>query len=131
MNPSAGYFSTIADGAIRCLPHAVASDRRVMCAALHQSILRALGKWGGSMMDAAYPIGFIGLGTMGEAMALTLIKAGTRLLVWNRTRAKAEILAAAGADVARETADVFARSATVFLMLVATGSPSRPQGDRS
>ena len=52
------------------------------------------------MMDAAYPIGFIGLGTMGEAMALTLVKAGTRLLVWNRTRAKAEILAAAGADVA-------------------------------
>ena len=46
------------------------------------------------MMDAAYPIGFIGLGTMGEAMALTLVKAGTRLLVWNRTRAKAKILAA-------------------------------------
>jgi 3-hydroxyisobutyrate dehydrogenase len=62
-------------------------------------------QWGGSMMDAAYPIGFIGLGTMGEAMALTLVKAGTRLLVWNRTRAKAEILAAAGADVAREAAD--------------------------
>jgi 3-hydroxyisobutyrate dehydrogenase len=74
------------------------------------------------MMDAAYPIGFIGLGTMGEAMALTLVKAGTRLLVWNRTRAKAEILATAGADVARETADVFARSATVFLMLVDGGA---------
>ena len=59
------------------------------------------------MMDAAYPIGFIGLGTMGEAMALTLVNAGTRLLVWNRTCAKAEILAAAGADVAREAADVF------------------------
>src|SRR5438046_10608753 len=74
------------------------------------------------MMGAAYPIGFIGLGTMGEAMALTLVKAGTRLLVWNRTRAKAEILAAGGADVARETADVFARSATVFLMLVDGGA---------
>jgi hypothetical protein len=35
-------FSTIADSAIRCLHHAVASDRRVMCAALHQSIVRAL-----------------------------------------------------------------------------------------
>jgi 3-hydroxyisobutyrate dehydrogenase len=34
------------------------------------------------MMDAAYPIGFIGLGTMGQAMALALVKAGTRLLVW-------------------------------------------------
>ena len=63
-------------------------------------------------------IGFIGLGTMGEAMALRLIKAGTPLLVWNRTRAKAQILAAAGADVAREPADVFAHCATVLLMLV-------------
>ena len=26
-------------------------------------------------MDAGYPIGFIGLGTMGEAMALSLVKA--------------------------------------------------------
>jgi 3-hydroxyisobutyrate dehydrogenase len=74
------------------------------------------------MMDAAYPIGFIGLGTMGEAMALTLVNAGTRLLVWNRTCAKAEILAAAGADVAREAADVFTHSATVFLMLVDGGA---------
>ena len=74
------------------------------------------------MMGAAYPIGFIGLGTMGEAMALALVKAGTRLLVWNRTRARAAILAAAGADVAREAADVFARSATVFLMLVDGGA---------
>ena len=91
---------------------------------------------GGSMMGATYPIGFIGLGTMGEAMALTLVKAGTRLLVWNHTRAKAEILAAAGADVARAAADVFAHSATVFLMLVdaerltqystAVARPSRP-----
>ena len=73
---------------------------------------------GGSMMDAACPVGFIGLGIMGEAMALTLVKAGTRLLVWNRTRAKAEILAAAGAEVVLESADVFAHCATVFLMLV-------------
>src|SRR5690242_3381059 len=67
------------------------------------------------MMGATGPIGFIGLGTMGEAMALTLVKAGMPLLVWNRTRAKAETVAAAGAQVAREAADVFARSATVFL----------------
>jgi 3-hydroxyisobutyrate dehydrogenase len=51
-------------------------------------------------------------------MALTLVNAGTRLSVWNRTRAKAESLAAAGADVARESADVFAHCETVFLMLV-------------
>ncbi len=74
------------------------------------------------MLDAASPIGFIGLGTMGEAMALTLVRSGTRLLVWNRTRAKAEILAAAGAEVARDAADVFAHSATVFLMLADGGA---------
>src|SRR5690348_472333 len=68
-------------------------------------------------MSATHPIGFMGLGTMGEAMALTLVRAGVPLLVWNRTRAKAATVAAAGADVAREAADVFARSATVFLML--------------
>ena len=73
-------------------------------------------------MGATDPIGFIGLGTMGEAMALTLVNAGTRLLVWNRTRAKAASLAAAGADVAREPADVFAHCATVFLMLIDGGA---------
>jgi len=31
-------------------------------------------------------IGFAGLGTMGEAMALRLTAAGVRLVVWNRTR---------------------------------------------
>ncbi|HXR98165.1 MAG TPA: NAD(P)-dependent oxidoreductase [Terriglobales bacterium] len=73
-------------------------------------------------MDAEFPIGFIGLGAMGEAMALSLVKAGTRLLVWNRTPAKAEILAAAGAEVARAAGDVFARAATVFLMLTDGGA---------
>jgi 3-hydroxyisobutyrate dehydrogenase len=72
--------------------------------------------------DATPPIGFIGLGAMGEAMALNLVKAGTRLVVWNRTPAKAEILAAAGADLAKDAADVFARSLTVILMLVDGGA---------
>lgn len=67
-------------------------------------------------------IGFIGLGLMGEAMALTLAKAGTPLLVWNRTVAKAGKLAAAGADVARDAAEVFARSATALLMLADDGA---------
>jgi hypothetical protein len=33
---------TIADNALRCFPHAMASDRRVMCAAVDQSIVRAI-----------------------------------------------------------------------------------------
>lgn len=45
-------------------------------------------------------VGFIGLGNMGESMALNLVHAGTRLVVWNRTPGRAEALASAGADVA-------------------------------
>jgi 3-hydroxyisobutyrate dehydrogenase-like beta-hydroxyacid dehydrogenase len=35
-------------------------------------------------------IGFVGLGNMGSGMARNLIKAGHRLTVYNRTRARAE-----------------------------------------
>jgi 3-hydroxyisobutyrate dehydrogenase len=61
--------------------------------------------------------GFIGLGVMGEPMALNLVKAGTPLLVWNRDPAKTELLAAAGAEIAPDAAAVFARSDVVILML--------------
>lgn len=63
-------------------------------------------------------IGFIGLGTMGEPMAMTLAKAGVRLCVWNRSPAKSAILAGAGAEVAADPAEVFARCEVIFLMLV-------------
>lgn len=61
--------------------------------------------------------GFIGLGTMGEAMALNLARAGTELTVWNRTASKCEVLAEAGAVVARDAADLFDRCGVVILML--------------
>jgi 3-hydroxyisobutyrate dehydrogenase-like beta-hydroxyacid dehydrogenase len=44
-------------------------------------------------------VGFIGLGNMGSAMARNLIEAGHRVTVYNRTRAKAQMLAAEGARV--------------------------------
>lgn len=66
----------------------------------------------------ATPVGFIGLGTMGEPMALNLAKAGTPLLVWNRSPSKCRALAAAGAAVGREPAEVFERCRIVILMLV-------------
>lgn len=62
-------------------------------------------------------VGFIGLGTMGEPMALNLARAGTALVVWNRTPGRVEALRAAGAEVAASPAEVFARAGTVFLML--------------
>lgn len=62
-------------------------------------------------------LGFLGLGTMGTPMALNLVRAGTPLVVWNRTAAKAEVLRAAGAAVAGSAAEVCRRADVVFLML--------------
>jgi 3-hydroxyisobutyrate dehydrogenase-like beta-hydroxyacid dehydrogenase len=50
-------------------------------------------------------VGFIGLGHMGAPMARNLLKAGHRLTVFNRSRAKAEALARDGAQVADRVAD--------------------------
>lgn len=68
-------------------------------------------------MVSVAPIGFIGLGSMGEPMALNLVKAGTPLVVWNRSLSKCQVLAAAGASVAEDVAGVFAQCDVVFLML--------------
>jgi 3-hydroxyisobutyrate dehydrogenase len=61
--------------------------------------------------------GFIGLGTMGEPMALNLVKAGTPLMVWNRSTSKCQRLSDAGAVVARDVGDLFAGCGVVILML--------------
>ena len=47
-------------------------------------------------------VGFIGLGQMGSAIALNLVKAGHHVTVYNRTRAKAEALASQGAESAEK-----------------------------
>jgi len=69
--------------------------------------------------DAAGPlkIGWIGIGRMGYAMAERLAKAGADLTVWNRTRAKAEPLAAS-AKVATHVTDLAACD-IVFVMVSA------------
>ena len=63
-------------------------------------------------------VGFIGLGIMGQPMALNLAAAGTPLIVWNRSAASCEPLRAAGAEVAATPGDVFTRARTVFIMLI-------------
>lgn len=63
-------------------------------------------------------IGFIGLGVMGQPMALNLAKANVNLIVWNRTQAAVEPLRAAGAEVASSVEHVFRQARTVLLMLV-------------
>ena len=51
-------------------------------------------------MSSGARVGWIGIGRMGYAMAERLAKSGADLTVWNRTRSKAEPLAARGAKVA-------------------------------
>lgn len=60
-------------------------------------------------------IGYIGLGTMGGAMAENLIKAGYPLTVYNRTVSKAERFIALGAQLAESPAEVARRSEVVFV----------------
>ncbi len=62
-------------------------------------------------------VGFLGLGLMGEPMALRLARSGLPLVVWNRTRAKTNSLRAAGAEVARSPAGVFRAADVIFEML--------------
>src|SRR5271163_334976 len=61
-------------------------------------------------------VGFVGMGNMGQAMARNLLKAGHRVTVHNRSRGKAEALAADGAKVAESLAEAW-RSPVVISML--------------
>jgi len=69
-------------------------------------------------MLAAMTIAFIGLGRMGMGMARNLLRAGHTLAVYNRSREKAEALAADGARVASSPADA-CREAEVVMTMVA------------
>lgn len=62
-------------------------------------------------------LGFLGLGVMGRPMALNLARAGTPLVVWNRTPGRCDELRAEGATVAASPAEVFASASTVLMML--------------
>lgn len=67
-------------------------------------------------MPGERTIGWIGTGRMGYEMAARLAKGGADVLVWNRTRAKAEPLAAYGAKIAGELSEIATRD-IVFCMV--------------
>jgi 3-hydroxyisobutyrate dehydrogenase-like beta-hydroxyacid dehydrogenase len=69
-------------------------------------------------MLAAMKIAFVGLGRMGMGMARNLVRVGHSLAVYNRSREKAEALAAGGARVASSPADA-CRDAEVVMTMVA------------
>lgn len=62
-------------------------------------------------------IAFLGLGSMGEAMATNLLKAGHELTVYNRTASKAEPLRKLGATVATTPAEAVQDAAIAFSMV--------------
>jgi 3-hydroxyisobutyrate dehydrogenase-like beta-hydroxyacid dehydrogenase len=62
-------------------------------------------------------VAFIGLGNMGSPMARNLLRAGHRVTVYNRTRAKAEALAGEGAVVADSPAHAVEGAEAVLTML--------------
>jgi 3-hydroxyisobutyrate dehydrogenase len=70
------------------------------------------------MADTHTKIGWIGIGRMGYAMAERLVKGGADLTVWNRTRAKAEPLAALGAKLANDPAAL--ASCDIVYVMVST-----------
>jgi 3-hydroxyisobutyrate dehydrogenase len=71
-------------------------------------------------MAATHALGWIGMGRMGFPMSERLLKAGHKLSIWNRTRAKAAPLAAKGGRVV-DRVDELASCDIVFSM-VSTGN---------
>ena len=62
-------------------------------------------------------VGFIGFGLMGRPMSLNLLKAGFPLTVWNRTRARTDEIARAGARVAATPREVAANSDVIVTIV--------------
>jgi len=61
-------------------------------------------------------IGFIGLGIMGTPMSVNLLKAGYEVTVWNRTAARMDKVAAAGAGTADSAADAARHDITITML---------------
>ncbi|MFD9246428.1 NAD(P)-dependent oxidoreductase [Streptomyces sp. NPDC059556] len=86
----------------------------------HHHTDTARPRTGSDFMTDRLTAGVLGTGIMGAAMARNLLRAGLAVRVWNRTRAKAEPLAADGAYVA-DTPDEAVRGADVVLTVLHDG----------
>lgn len=63
------------------------------------------------------PIGFLGLGVMGEPMAFNLVRAGNRVLAWNRSQRGFDRLISAGAVICPSAGAVMTGADIIILML--------------
>ena len=71
------------------------------------------------MAQNTQKIGWIGMGRMGYPMAERLLKAGYDVSIWNRTRSKAEPLAAKGGKIVDNLSDL--AGVDVLFSIVSTG----------
>jgi 3-hydroxyisobutyrate dehydrogenase len=69
------------------------------------------------MAPAKEPVAFLGIGTMGHAMAANALRAGIPTLVWNRDRGATRDLIDLGAEVAETPADAARRAGIVVTMV--------------
>lgn len=69
------------------------------------------------MSDRNLVVGFVGTGVMGSSMASNLIKGGYRLLVYNRTKSKADNLVKKGAQWKNRVSDL-AKESDVVISIV-------------
>lgn len=72
------------------------------------------------MSENTPTVGWIGIGRMGYPMVERLINAGHNAEVWNRTKSKAEPLAALGATIRDKPADL--ASVDILFTMVSTGA---------
>jgi 3-hydroxyisobutyrate dehydrogenase len=69
------------------------------------------------MAQERHPVAFLGIGTMGHAMATRALGAGIPTIVWNRDPNATRDLADLGAEVAESPADAARRAAIVVTMV--------------
>ncbi|KAM1320526.1 hypothetical protein PS2_013316 [Malus domestica] len=62
-------------------------------------------------------VGFLGLGIMGKAMSMNLLRHGFKVTVWNRTLSKSHELVEHGASVAETPAEVVRKCKYTIAML--------------
>jgi 3-hydroxyisobutyrate dehydrogenase len=72
------------------------------------------------MQENTHRIGWIGIGRMGTPMVERLLKAGHKVSIFNRTRAKAEPLAAKGAAIVDRPSDL--ASVDILFTMVSTAA---------
>src|SRR3569833_237196 len=70
-------------------------------------------------MATTHSLGWIGMGRMGFPMAERLLKANHEVAIWNRTRAKAEPLAAKGGTIVDNVAEL--AGCEIVFSIVSTG----------